>query len=208
MAINRNKQKRLSGATIERRHVAFLVSCIYASMAVMIFVIVLQIIGLSSAPVTQTEDLFGTAKPAFVWSPFTVSVFLIIPSVLLTTGWIYLKRYFIRNAHGSYIVIPYLENTPRRRITKYLNYTFALLNSLICLILAIISFVRLGQSESEGLTARLAAFIPFLSMCFAVVAFLMLTNLMRLRRRTYSHQRRVQKEAKKKDAGNSQAAPQ
>lgn len=190
-----NKNKIVSGGTIERRHVSLLLLCVYTAVAVMAAILVLQVLGLFSPPMPLEDNPFGTARPAFTWSPLTLSVFLMIPSILLTLGWIYLRQYFKRNAHGTHIIIPYFEKHPRKKSAKYLYYGLAIAASVACVVLALISFLQLGKSGSATLTTRAVAFIPCLSMAFAVTAFILLTNLLRLRKRVYSHHRRVQKEA-------------
>ncbi|MBO4366291.1 MAG: hypothetical protein J5843_01405, partial [Clostridia bacterium] len=192
----KNNSKVVSGGTIERRHVSLLILCVYTAVAVMAAVLVLQVLGLFTPPMPLEDTLFGTSRPTFTWSPITLSVFLLLPSILLTLGWIYLRQYFKRNAHGTHIIIPYFEKHPRKKSAKYLYYGIAVAASVACVILALISFIQLGKSASATLMTRLVAFIPCLSMGFAVVAFLLLTCLLRHRKRTYAHHRRVQEEAR------------
>ena len=195
MAITNNKSKIVSGSTIERRHVDLLVVCIYTTMLLMLAILVLQLMGLFYPPLPQAEDQFGTAHPAFSWSPLTVSVFLLIPFILLTLVWIYLKQYFKRNAHGSHLVIPYLEKHPRKKVTKYLYYAFSAAMGFASVLLALVSFIQLGRHEGASLMTRAVALIPCISMGFGVFVFLLLTSLMRRRKRTYSHHRHVQRRA-------------
>ena len=182
-----NRNKTVSGGTIERRHINLLRICIIAAVVLAFAVLLLQVISLFVSPAQEEVGLaFGAARRSFKFTPSNIIVFLFIPAIALALIWVYLKGYFKRNAHGSHLRIRYLDKHPRKKSSKYIHFAFIAAMMAASLALAIIGALRIRRIETHTKWDLLSAFIPAVVMLFILVGFYLHTSLMRKRKRIYS----------------------
>ena len=167
-----NRNKVVSGGTVERRHINLLRICINASVILAFAVIVLQVLSLFFPPVQEEIGLaFGAARRSFRLTPVSAAAFLSIPAIAIVLIWVYLKGYFKRNTHGSHLRIPYLDKHPRKKTAKYFHYAFIAVMLLASAVLGVINFIKAGRIDPHTRWDQLMALIPVVVMVFVLVGF-------------------------------------